>query len=400
VTPPALARSSRLRDLLARFVDAARRLSESAEMASIQVALPPSFIGLGAALAVGMLLVPGTLLQRFSEAFIAAFGAMSALLVVLLADAYARRTSVPRALAIALCAATFAASLPYRRAHSAFTLAVAVGPTGLFLAIGVGLVATAALALGRRALGAPVGTLVASAVVLGLAIALEVAGVSVTGAIDAAISPLGRLGDSLGALLIIVLLETVLWVVGIHGPALLAPVILPIYIRLQLANTAALVHDRPLPHIVTVSLFLFVFPGGAGATLPLVAMLSRSRVKRVRRLALATLLPGIVNVNEPLMFGLPLVLNPTLGVPFVAAPLVLALVAYEATAYGFVARTAYYIPSVVPAPIGVFLATRDWRSVALVVVELALATIIYLPFVRSFERRERERDALQAPETA
>jgi len=368
-------------------------------MAAIQAALPPSFVGLGIALVIGMALVPGTLLQRFSDAFIAAFGAMSALLVVLLADAYARRTDVPRAQAIALSVATFVVSLPYR-GRSALELAVAVGPTGLFLAIGVGLGATAVLAVARRRLGAKLGTLAATAAVLGLALALALAGISVTGAIDAAISPLGRLGDSLGALLIIVLLETLLWVVGIHGPALLAPVILPIYIRLQLANTTALVHDRPLPHIVTVSLFLFVFPGGAGATLPLVAMLSRSRVKRVRRLALATLLPGIANVNEPLMFGLPLVLNPTLGVPFVVAPLALALVAYEATAYGFVARTAYYIPSVVPAPVGVFLATRDWRSVVLVAVELALATIIYLPFVRSFERRERERDASPSPEAA
>ncbi len=155
---------------------------------------------------------------------------------------------------------------------------------------------------------------------------------------------------------------------------------------------------------MTISLFLFVFPGGAGATLPLVLLLLRSKVPRLRRIALATIVPTFANANEPLMFGLPLVLNPVLGVPFVIVPLVLAAVTYEAVALGFVARPAYYIPSTIPLPLGAFFATRDWRAVVLMLVNIALGVAMYAPFARAFERQEcaREEAAKQsgASETA
>ena len=387
---------ARLRPLTEALVSRVRLFAEAPEMLAIQATLPPSFIGLGVGLVVLMLFAHGTLLARFSESFTAAFGAMSGLLVVLLAFDYARRRGVPRALGVAVTVAAFAISLPYQKASSFVALTQALGASGLFLAIGIGLGTIALMAALRARLGAAGGYALGAAIVIGGAAALLAFGFSLTGMLDRAISPLGNLGDSLEALVVITLVETLLWLVGIHGPALLAPVVLPVYIRLQLENTTALAHNHPLPHIVTVSMFLFVFPGGAGATLPLVALLTRTSVKRVRRIALATLLPGFANVNEPLMFGVPLVLNPTLGVPFVVAPLALAIVSYEAVALGFVARPAYYIPSVVPVPVNVFLATRDWRSVILMLVDLALATAIYAPFVRAFQRSARDEPEVAA----
>jgi cellobiose-specific phosphotransferase system component IIC len=362
-------------------------------MVAIRRQLPISFIGLAAGLAGFMAVQPGTLLQRFSESFAAAFGAMSALLVVLLTNDLAKRRGVPAAPAVGVAVAAFALSLPYERARTFFTLAKAVGSSGLFLAIGIGLLTVAALNAARRRLGPVAGSLVAAVVVVGIAGLCLGLGVSLTAALNVAIAPLGDLGDSLTALLIITLVETLLWTIGIHGPALLAAVVLPVYINLQLQNTEALAHNQPLPHIVTVSMFLFVFPGGAGATLPLVLLLLRSKVKRIRRVALATLLPSIANANEPLMFGLPLVLNPTLSIPFVVAPLVLAVVSWWAMDLGLVAKPAYYIPSTVPLPIGVFLATKDWRSVVLIVLDVLIALGIYAPFVNAYELQERRREA-------
>jgi cellobiose-specific phosphotransferase system component IIC len=379
--------------LIARLVPRLRALAESPEMVAIRGQLPVSFIGLAAGLVAFMALAPGTLLQRFSESFAAAFGVMSALLVVLLTNDLAKRRTVPPPLAVGLSIAAFALSLPYQRARTFFALAKAVGSSGLFLAIGIALLTVAALNLGRRRLGPVAGSLAGGAVVVGIAGLCLALGFSLTAELNIAIAPLGELGDSLTALLVITLVETLLWTIGIHGPALLAAVVLPVYINLQLQNTDALAHNQPLPHIVTVSMFLFVFPGGAGATLPLVLLLLRSKVKRIRRIALATLLPSIANANEPLMFGLPLVLNPTLSVPFVVAPLVLAVVSWWAMDLGFVAKPAYYIPSTVPLPIGVFLATKDWRSVVLIVLDVLIALAIYAPFVNAYERQERRREA-------
>ena len=360
-------------------------------MVAIRWALPVSFVGLFVGLIAFMLPAHGTLLQRFQLSFAAAFGVMSALLVMVLTYDLAPRRAVPRWLALFVAATAFGLSLPYERHESFEGLATSLGSSGLFLAIGIALATVAGLSIGRARLGIVAGSLAGAAAVIGVALGLRAFGISLTAALDYLIAPLGHLGDSLTALLIITLVETLLWTIGIHGPALLAAVVLPVYINLQLANTQALAHDRPLPHIVTVSMFLFVFPGGAGATLPLVLLLMRSKVRRIRRVAFATILPSLINANEPLMFGLPLVLNPVLGVPFVLAPLVLAALSYEAMAFGFVSRPAYYIPSTIPIPIGAFLATRDWRSVILMLINIAVGLAIYLPFVNAYERAERLR---------
>lgn len=363
-------------------------------MVAIRRALPISFIGLGIGLVAIMATQPtGTLLERFSHSFAAAFGIMSAMLVVVLALDLAPRRDVPRALAVVVSLAAFALSLPYARGETFVSLAKTLGSSGLFLAIGIALVTVLVLRLARAGIGPLVGGIVGSAVVIAAAGLLLGLGISLTTGLNALIAPLGNLGDSLYALLIITLVETLLWTIGIHGPALLAAVVLPVYINLQLQNTEAMAHGAPLPHIVTVSMFLFVFPGGAGATFSLVLLLLRSKVKRVRTIAVATLLPSFANANEPLMFGLPLVLNPLLGVPFVIAPLVLAVVSYYAMALGFVARPAYYIPSTIPLPIGAFLATKDWRSIVLIALNIAIALAIYAPFVATYERHEREREA-------
>ena len=136
-----------------------------------------------------------------------------------------------------------------------------------------------------------------------------------------------------------------------------------------------------------------MFPGGAGATLPLVLLLLRSRVPRLRTFAYATILPSLFNINEPVIFGLPLAYNPVLAVPFVLAPVVLACTTYAAIALGWVTRPLFYVPSTMPAFVNVFLATLDWRACVLVAVNLLLAGAIWLPFVRVYERAEAARGA-------
>lgn len=361
-------------------------------MVAIQKALPVSFVGLFVGLALFMSTQPEpTLLLRFSHSFTAAFGVMSTLLVVVLSYDLAKRRDISPVFATGVAFVAFVLSLPFDRANSFATLMKTLGSSGLFLAIGIALVTDALLAFGRRRLGSKVGTAAAAVLVVGVAASLMLLHVSLTSGLNAAIAPLGNLGDSLTALLILTFLETLLWTIGIHGPALLAPVVLPVYINLQLQNQDAFAHGMPLPHIVTVSMFLFVFPGGAGGTLPLVLLLTRSKVKRIRTVALATLLPSLANVNEPLMFGLPLVLNPVLGVPFVVVPLVLAVVSWWAMNLGLVARTIYYVPSAIPIPFGAFVATNDWRSVVLMFVNIGIGAAIYLPFVAVYERNERAR---------
>lgn len=363
-------------------------------MAAIQTALPIAFAGLIAGL-VGFALTAsgGALLERITHSFAGAFGTMSCVLIVALCWDLARRRTLPIAAMLAIGVGAFVWSLPSGPPASFEALMRSIGSGGIFLAIIIALASAATLRAAIRRFGVVLGSIVAGIAVIGVAGALAAGGVSLSGALAALLAPLGSLGDSLPALLLIALANTLLWSVGIHGPAMLSAVVLPVYLSLQAQNTAAVAGGAPLPHIVTVSIFLFVFPGGVGSTLPLVILLLRSRHRRIRSVAYASLVPAIFNANEPLMFGLPLVLNASLALPFIFTPLVLALTSYGAIAAGWVARPAFYIPSSIPQPIGVFLATKDWRAVALIAVNIAIAMAMYAPFVAAYDRAEAKRAA-------
>jgi cellobiose PTS system EIIC component len=393
VTTPADASAGPAAYLPSPFVARLKTVTESPEMVSIRATLPYGFAGLAAGIVAFMAMRPaGTLLERFSASFAPAFGVMSVLLAIAMTVDLARRRRVPVAGAVLASGVAFTICLPIRASFSAFDVLAALGSSGLFVAIGVALLSVSVVRLACSHLGRLSGSFAGIGMMAGSATALMACGLSPIAELDRLIAPLGHLGDSLAALLMLTFVETMLWTIGIHGPALLAAVVLPVYVKLQVENTAALAHGAALPHLVTVSTFLFVFPGGAGATFPLVLLLLRSRVRRVRAVAYATLVPALLNANEPLMFGLPMVLNPLLAAPFVLVPLALAALTYAAMSLGLVARPAYYVPSTLPLPLNVFLATRDWRSLVLIALNLVVGTALYAPFVAMYERHESERE--------
>jgi cellobiose-specific phosphotransferase system component IIC len=360
----------------------ASRLSSAASspfLSATRDALPWSFVGLlAAAIAIFPFVSAPSLGLRVSGALLPAFGIMGLVLAPALGWFYAKRANIDPFAAIA------GATLAYLIALPAFNGSLLeylreVGPSGIFIA----LAACGAVALcARLTHNAWVGAIIAIVLALGL----RVMHVSVSDGITHVLQPLGQLGDTYLALIVIVAVQTLLWTIGLHGPALLAAFVTPVYLTLQAENTAAYASHHALPHIVVVSLFLFIFPGGAGSTLPLAILLALSPVRRLRTLGRATIVPALFNANEPLLFGAPVVLNPFLVPPFLVAPLVLATTTYVAVALGLVGRAVYYVPSSIPTLISTYIATLDPRAVALVLVNVTLATLIYLPFVRAYER--------------
>jgi PTS system cellobiose-specific IIC component len=367
----------------------AERFGAAPGVLALRESLPPAFvlllIAFGALAAFGE---HGSPADRFRAAIPPAFACMSIALVAILAVRLARRLRYLVAPTLAASIFAFAFALPRSATRSLADFGAQVGASGPFTAIVAALATAGVIGLVRRRLPGDPGVIVGAFAVWIGSYALYALHLSIGAALGAILAPLGTLGDSFVALALITTIETLLWLVGIHGPALLAAIVLPVYLNLQFANTAAFHHAAPLPHLVVVSTFLFVFPGGAGATLPLILLLLRSRVPRLRTFAYATLLPSLINANEPVMFGLPLVYNPVLGIPFVLAPLVLCATTYGAFALGLVRAPIYYVPSSVPVFANTWLATFDWRSIVLVGVNLALAAVIYLPFVRVYERIE------------
>jgi len=392
---PSSANSNRAPSFFERHVvPPLRTFGDLPVVVAVRDALPRSFVALLAAVLVFVVIVPvapgaslpAQLAARWAGALLPSLAIMGAALLVILSLRLASALRLAVVPYVATCVVAFGLSLPQPFAGGALGYLRTAGSTGLFLAIVVCLAVAGGHVLARRLPAI-------------LAIALLLAGLAglawlfaihdpLANLLFAALAPLGALGDSYVALMLIVLVETLLWLIGVHGPALLAAVVTPIYITLQSQNGDAFAHHLPLPHIVVVSLFLFVFPGGAGATLPLAAWLAISRVPRLRTIGRAVVVPSFCNINEPLLFGLPIVFNGFLAVPFVLAPLVLATITYLAVSLGWVMRPVAYIPSAIPTFVSTYLATFDARAVVLALANVAIAALIYLPFVRAYERHE------------
>lgn len=167
----------------------------------------------------------------------------------------------------------------------------------------------------------------------------------------------------------------------------------PIWLANLTENAAAHKAGQELPHIFT-SVFMdnFVFIGGSGATIGLVLALAwlarrQKASKQAKVLSPITLLPALFNINEPTMFGLPVVLNILTVIPFVLAPALNLVVAYVAFATGIVPGT-YADPGwTMPPIISGFLATGSWQASILQALLIVLDILLYLPFVMSVERR-------------
>lgn len=205
-------------------------------------------------------------------------------------------------------------------------------------------------------------------------------------------TPLQNIGQGVGSAMLATFLITLFWFFGLHGANLLDPVMNAIYLPALQANTAAVQAGAIPQNLITrVSFDTYAHIGGSGATLGLIIailLVSRKRqdLKNIARLALPA---GIFQINEPIIFGLPIVLNPILFIPFILIEPILTLISYIATAIGLIPPTYVAIPWTSPVGIGAFLATGGSIGAAVVaLINLAIATIIYIPFVILLDRQK------------
>lgn len=216
-------------------------------------------------------------------------------------------------------------------------------------------------------------------------------GVDLLGVVGSLVGPLVAATDSLLGAWAIALVDGLLWLLGIHPVAILGAV-KPIWLSMLTENMAAAAEGLPLPHIATREFFLwFVWQGGSGGTLALAILLLRAQSPALRGVGKLGVLPAIFNVNEPILFGLPVVMNPRLAIPFVLAPLLTSTITYLAMAGGWVARPHLEVLWTLPAPVGAYLATGgDARAVLLQMANLAISMAIWWPFVRAWDLRQAE----------
>ena len=189
-----------------------------------------------------------------------------------------------------------------------------------------------------------------------------------------------------------------LWLLGIHGPNALYTVQQYVLEPAAQANVVAVAGGGQPQFIFTYDFFsAFARMGGSGGTLSLIlALLLSSSTLRGRKMALMVMLPALFNVNEPLLFGLPLVLNPVYAIPFILAPVVQVLIAYAAIMTDLMPKTGYSVAWTTPALFSGYATTGSVAGAVVQLIGLAAGALIYIPFVRvaDFLSRRRSQDAL------
>ncbi|KOO06062.1 PTS sugar transporter subunit IIC [Vibrio hepatarius] len=208
-------------------------------------------------------------------------------------------------------------------------------------------------------------------------------------AVMAMFKPLISASNSLPAIIGALLLCQLLWFAGIHGAAIVVGLLSPIFLTNIGANIEAFVAGDPIPNVFTQPFWdFYIFIGGSGATLALVILMSFSRSAHLKSIGRMSAVPGFFQINEPVIFGSPIVMNPILFIPFVFAPVINATIAYFAVHLGFVGMGVATTPWTTPALIG-----ASWGSgwtfapVLLVGGLLILDLFIYLPFFKMFEKQ-------------
>ncbi|MFV9510574.1 PTS cellobiose transporter subunit IIC [Tepidibacillus sp. LV47] len=215
---------------------------------------------------------------------------------------------------------------------------------------------------------------------------------------DILAAPLNSLGGSLGGALIAVMLVQLLWSTGLHGAAIVGGVMGPIWLSLMDQNRLAYQAnpDALLPNVITQQFFdLWIYVGGSGATLSLVLiMILKARSKQMKSLGKLAIGAGIFNINEPITFGMPIVMNPILIIPFILTPITLVLVSYFAMKTGLVARpSGIAVPWTTPVIISGYLATGGKISGSILqLVNMVVAFIIYYPFFRIWDKQKLEEE--------
>lgn len=186
-----------------------------------------------------------------------------------------------------------------------------------------------------------------------------------------------------------ILMVHLLWFFGMHGNNIFEPLVQQLHLP-GIAAAASVGGQEPVTESITKTfLDVFVLMGGSGSTICLIlAICFVSRRGNMAGLTRLSLIPGAFNINELLIFGLPIVFNPVFLIPFLLIPVLLTWVSYEAISIGFVAPVAHHVHWTTPPFISGYLATESWSGVALQLFNTVIGTATYLPFVIQNEREK------------
>jgi len=216
-----------------------------------------------------------------------------------------------------------------------------------------------------------------------------VLGVDINAVVQGAFKPLVFALNTLPGILVYAFLVTMLWSVGINGDNTMDAIVLPVFTQFLAANVAAMQAGTALPYVTANGFFTtFANVGGTGATIALALVLLNSKDPGYRKVSRLSLPTQVFQINEPIFYGMPIVLNPIFMVPYVLSALVLTAGSYLLMDWGILQKPFVNVPWTTPPIIGHYLVSGgDWKAAVWGACSILIAMAIYWPFARAAERQ-------------
>ncbi len=200
-------------------------------------------------------------------------------------------------------------------------------------------------------------------------------------------APTFQAADSLWFTAIMTILIHVFWFFGIHD-ASLAGILGPIRDGNLSINAAAHLAGEAMPHVFTTSFWVyFVIIGGCGSVLSLAILLVKSKSKQLRTVGKIGIIPSFFGISEPIIFGVPIMLNPLFFIPFVLTSLVNGIISFILMSSGIIGKTFAMLSWNMPSVFGAPLSTMDINAGFLIVGLIILDMLIYFPFFKVYEKQ-------------
>lgn len=207
------------------------------------------------------------------------------------------------------------------------------------------------------------------------------------------------IGGNIVSVMVLYVIIMLFWCIGMHGNNMVAAVKEPLFTPLIVENMDVFAKTGDIskvPNVINITMMqMFAEWGGSGVTLGLViAILIFGKREDNRAIATLSVVPGLFNINETVTFGIPLVLNPILDIPFILAPVVTVLIGYILVSIGFCPKAAVQAPWTCPPILMGFLATGGSIMGAISqIIVMAVSFVIYLPFVFAYENYQNKQSA-------
>lgn len=287
------------------------------------------------------------------------------------------------------------------------------GGTGIFTAIVVGLLSVEILYIFRHKLkfsidlgeGVPTPVkrsfenlwpiLFSVIIVAVLKFVLEtLTGTPVVKLIEVLFSPLTTSVNTLPGILFIVLCVQILWWFGIHGYAVMAPIWIGVAFQNADANAAMLKAGTSMSEMFVLTpdfMWNLALLSGSGLCGSIMILMLLSKSKRFKAIGKLNFIPAFFGIGEPIVFGLPIVYNPIMFIPWVLSAQVAAIIGWFAIKSGFM-NPFMMVSPYTPIPIGGTIASMDFKYIIVAIAILAAGALIYFPFFKIAEKQALEQE--------